>query len=249
MFQTLKSWFNSARTAQTDVRPNPRRFAPQLEALDDRLTPSVSVIGGHMIIHGTDINDTVSVTQSGGHYLVREQTNGYLAKAKLTEVPVVNVTGSILFDGRDGNDTFTNNTARACVAFGGNGNDTLIGGAGSDTLQGGLGADRLNGNNGNDDLDGGGDDGKFDYLNGGPGADRFRAYLDILVDLEPGSVRFSDGTVVGSTGQFEEGRPQAVVTIEYLVFGTILALENIVGVSGDLPAPPPPPPPPPPPKK
>ena len=74
----------------------------------------------------------------------------------------------IVFEGRDGNDTFTNNTSVPAVAYGGNGNDRLTGGVGSDELYGDDGNDVLLGNNGDDVLYGGNGN---DVLKGGAGND------------------------------------------------------------------------------
>ncbi|WP_315854051.1 calcium-binding protein [Gemmata palustris] len=224
MFQALKSWLTRTRTSDAPTRPNPHRFAPQVEPLQDRLTPSVTPFngsslivtgpivgtvtgdpvtvsvssGGNLVITGTNTADAVTVSQVGNLYKVSVANKvDRSLPPDVTSVPVASVTGVIAFDGKDGNDRFTNNTSRACVAFGGNGDDTLIGGTGGDLLRGGAGVDRLYGNNGNDDLDGGVGDSANDYLNGGPGNDRFRRdeywdtsviALDIPVDFEPGDV-------------------------------------------------------------
>jgi hypothetical protein len=72
-----------------------------------------------------------------------------------------NALTQIRFFGGDGNDTFTNNTAVASVASGGDGDDilnggggadTFFGGDGNDTLRGGAEGDSLFGNDGNDIL-------------------------------------------------------------------------------------------------
>jgi Ca2+-binding RTX toxin-like protein len=92
--------------------------------------------------------------------------------------------------GMDGDDSLTggnnndylNGGAGNDWLIGGNGNDTILGGAGGDTLLGGAGNDRLYGGTGEDELYGdsgndtldGGDDGAFDLLEGGSGADRFQ---------------------------------------------------------------------------
>jgi Ca2+-binding RTX toxin-like protein len=97
---------------------------------------------------------------------------------------------SLVFNGREGNDTLDGNgTSTPILAnggtgndllTGGNGNDTLNGDNGNDTLNGGAGADSLNGGAGNDVLNGGaGNDVLIgglgrDTLNGGAGNDIYR---------------------------------------------------------------------------
>jgi Ca2+-binding RTX toxin-like protein len=153
MFKTLKALLTASHPAKSPASPH--RFAPQLEALHDRLTPTVSVTNGHLVITGTNVADTVSVVQVGNFYRVEELSGVRAGTPSVTNVPVASVTGVIAFDGKDGNDRFTNNTARGSVAFGGSGNDTLNGGSGQDFFLGGDGDDRLDGRGGNDLLDGG----------------------------------------------------------------------------------------------
>jgi hypothetical protein len=74
----------------------------------------------------------------------------------------------IVFNGGNGDDSFTNATNIPCTANGGNGNDVLRGGSGDDFLVGGYGDDQLFGNDGNDTLWGSGD---ADVLWGGNGDD------------------------------------------------------------------------------
>lgn len=213
MFQALKSWL----TARTPSAPRtPQRFALQLEALHDRLTPTVSVVNGDLTIVGTNSSDTVSVAQVGNVYQVTE--NNPVDRSLppvVTSVPVASITGVIRFDGLDGNDTFTNYTTWACVANGGDGNDILIGGYGNDTLNGGRGDDRLYGGYGNDTLDGGD---HADFLDGGVGNDTLRggAGVDRLYgsigddDLDGGVNDYTDDYLEGGPGRdrFREERHQ-----------------------------------------
>lgn len=157
MFQTLKSWLTSTHTTQAVARPNPGRFAPQVEALPDRITPSVSIHpDGHLVIGGTSGDDTVTVVNNGSFYRVSEtRTDLYIPSTRVTDVPVSSVTGHISFYGFDGDDTFTNGTALQTYAYGGNGNDTLIGGSARDYLYGQADDDKLMGLGGSDNLYGG----------------------------------------------------------------------------------------------
>ena len=183
MFQTLKSWQSSTRTTQSSAESNPRRFTPNVEVLHDRITPTVSLVSGHLLIHGTPINDTVIVTQSGSVYRVWEDTNGYLSQPKVTEVPVAGVT-DMLFKGFDGDDSFTHFTALKTNAYGGNGKDRLVGGSGRDIFYGDSGDDTLMGLGGED------------YLYGGTGNDRLFSAGDRAFDL----VDWSDNHLDGGDG-------------------------------------------------
>jgi Ca2+-binding RTX toxin-like protein len=75
--------------------------------------------------------------------------------------------------GGAGNDSLRDWTVSFGVVTEG-GNDSMYGGDGNDNLQGGSGVDSLSGGAGNDVLDGGAD-GYADVLNGGSGADKFKA--------------------------------------------------------------------------
>src|SRR5262249_48853531 len=134
-----------------------REFRTRLgvESLESRLTPTggaslvqVSLTGGVLYIAGTSQNDVVEVDDVTGQIVVhiQGQSDRTFADSRVR---------GVVFSGRDGDDSFTNNTALTCVAFGGNGNDTLIGGTLRDYLFGGAGDDRLVGNGGNNYLIGG----------------------------------------------------------------------------------------------
>lgn len=180
MFKTLKSWL-AAKTPH--AARTPHRFAPQVEALQDRITPTVTVSGGNLSISGTPYADTVSVSVDRWGILFEvKESNSQTPFQKTTRVPVVNVTGIITFQGGDGDDTFDNITSRASFAEGGNGNDTLRGGlaqvrnefhgqAGNDVLYGGRGSDYLYGGDGNDWCFAGLDDVAYNLLDGGNGHD------------------------------------------------------------------------------
>jgi Ca2+-binding RTX toxin-like protein len=87
--------------------------------------------------------------------------------------------GSVIADGRDGNDVVDASVlATGVTLVGGTGDDSLTGGSGDDLLSGDAGQDLLNGRAGNDQASGGaGDDTIFggagsDQLSGGAGNDR-----------------------------------------------------------------------------
>lgn len=89
--------------------------------------------------------------------------------------------GNDWLHGGDGNDNLQGFSGLDSL-FGGDGNDFLSGGSGDDKLYGGDGLDHLYGMTGDDELDGG-QDGYADILNGGAGADKFKAewYFDLVV--------------------------------------------------------------------
>ena len=173
MFKTLRALTASVRSARTPARPAPRRFAPQVEPLSDRVMPAVYLIGGHLIIHSTAGNDVVSVDPQGTDFKVRENGKG-------TTIPAAAFTGDIVFKGFGGHDRFLNATARRSTAYGGDGNDTLTGGSGSDTFYGEAGNDSLMGAAGSDTLSGGdGNDRLYSgYDRHHPGTDTASNYLD-----------------------------------------------------------------------
>lgn len=78
----------------------------------------------------------------------------------------------IIFEGFSGDDDFWNSTPVPCIAYGGDGNDTLLGGWSDDELHGGKGQDFIAGRSGKDDLFG---DGGSDYLYGGTDNDYLKA--------------------------------------------------------------------------
>lgn len=163
MFQNLKSWLISDRTA----KPTPRRFVPQLESLHDRLVPTVFVnSGGDLQINSGEGNDVVTVSMnyvlptsrgdrggSSGIPEVNLNTFRVVENGVTTDVRVDQVFGGkIVFRGNGGNDRFENRTMARVSADGGTGDDTLIGGSAADLIFGNLGADVITGNGGADEL-------------------------------------------------------------------------------------------------
>jgi Ca2+-binding RTX toxin-like protein len=143
----------------------------ELDRLEDRTTPSVSVVAGNLVIVGTTGNDNVVVSRRGDNFRVRD--NGVI-----TEFAASSVTGNVQFTGDAGNDGFWNFTRLASDVdagagndrvYGGHGIDTIDGGEGNDvlsagfdslgsTITGGLGADYILGSRGNDTIVAGGAD-------------------------------------------------------------------------------------------
>jgi Ca2+-binding RTX toxin-like protein len=118
------------------ARTNAPRARLELDRLEERATPTASVVAGNLVIVGTTRNDIVSVIRRGDNFRVRE--NG-----TVTEFAASSVTGNIQFTGDDGNDYFVNFTRIASVVDAGAGNDKVFGGFGADTIKGGLGDDYL----------------------------------------------------------------------------------------------------------
>ena len=128
---------------------------------------------GELLIEGSSSDDSVVVTQERGTVSVdyAGTTTRYSGVR------------TIRFLGRDGNDLFVNHTSLPSVAYGNQGNDTLVGGRSSDNLFGGPGNDLLRGREGDDALHG---DHGDDRLEGGEGDDDLRGWYgkDVLFGNE-----------------------------------------------------------------
>jgi Ca2+-binding RTX toxin-like protein len=166
-----RGWKGKVREAQQQLRRN--RFALYLEALGDRILPSVtaSFVGGAgvLTVFGDSRDNNIVVSRdTAGHLLV----NGGAVRV-LGGVPTVANTALIAVFGQGGNDTIAldeiNGVLPRALLFGGDGNDTLTGGSGNDLLFGQAGNDVLFGKGGNDLLFGGAGD---DVLTGGAGDDQ-----------------------------------------------------------------------------
>lgn len=148
-----------------------------------------------VLVDGSNINDVAFVADASGDRIsvtLNSETE-FFEKSDVER---------ILFQGRSGNDQFTNATDISSFAYGHSGNDILRGGNGNNWMQGGAGNDRLfggdrndliRGNDGNDEIDGGlrhdrifGNDGSDlivgsqgrDVLDGGDGQDSIFGGLD-----------------------------------------------------------------------
>lgn len=158
-------------------------FRPQVECLEDRSLPSVTVHltpEGVLKVMGTATGDRLRVSETP------EMVSVFANRvADSTTVPLrfvagfaVQDVGQVHVDCLEGNDevTLALPTLGATVlagpgndtVIGGNGDDNLFGSTGDDSLFGSLGSDRLYGERGNDGLDGGDGD---DDIYGGDGAD------------------------------------------------------------------------------
>ena len=117
---------------------------------------------GQVVIGGTNSADVARVTQSG-------DTVTFTQEGFNTETFNTSEVSSILFVGLSGDDFFENTTSIPSIAFGQNGNDTLIGGNGADRLFGNGNDDIIRGNGGDDFVVAGIGD---DNLDAGAGNDR-----------------------------------------------------------------------------
>jgi Ca2+-binding RTX toxin-like protein len=177
MFRTLKNLVApTTAKARTNVRKTTRLG---VEALERRHQPSVTMTLGvqnglsTLFLTGSNRSDScfVSTVRDAAGVLkvqVLSSTKGEPITAMRIDTVNASAVRQIVFHGGAGDDYFVNQTAIPCIAYGDDGDDTLIGGSGNDVLLGGAGNDVLNGGDGNDILYGG--DGN-DRLFGGKGAD------------------------------------------------------------------------------
>ena len=170
MFRKLYAMATKTQTTRGE-RPS-RRFVPNVEALDDRWQPSVSVLNGDLYVFGSSGADSVQVSYGGAGVVVVE--NG------VSHTFAVASGRTLHFRGYEGNDSLQNDTALRLdadlgagsdVAYGGIGSDTILGGAGNDYIDGRGGEDYIHGDDGDDWLMAGTDT-NFNYLDGGAGNDR-----------------------------------------------------------------------------
>jgi hypothetical protein len=153
-------------------KPNPGRFLPAFESLDERILPAITATFapgvGILTVFGDAQNNTIVVSRdAAGKILV----NGGDVAIHGGTATVAN-TALIQVLGQAGDDLISLDEANGALPsanlFGGAGNDTLIGGSGNDLLFGQAGNDALLGKGGNDSLFGGAGD---DVLTGGTGTD------------------------------------------------------------------------------
>jgi Ca2+-binding RTX toxin-like protein len=151
----------------------PRRFVPNLEALGERILPSVTA----SFSSGTGVLSVLGDSRDNNIVVSRDAAGNILVNGGSITVtggvPTVANTALIQVFGLAGNDQISLDEANGALPsanlFGGDGNDTLIGGSGNDLLFGQAGNDILLGKGGNDQLFGG--DGN-DILTGGAGDDQ-----------------------------------------------------------------------------
>src|SRR5262249_41949111 len=116
----------------------PRRVAcarPRLDQLEDRNTPSVSLVGTNLLITGTARVDNVLVTKVtvNGVATIRVNEGGTKTDTDFSKVTTIE------FNGGDGNDHFVSLVSLKTTANGQGGNDVISTGGGDDTINGGAG--------------------------------------------------------------------------------------------------------------
>ncbi len=141
------------------------------------LTFEDGVINLRANVAGTDTNQAI-VTEVGD-LLIVTFSDGTTTQTQTFNRADVKFIG---FIGGGGSDTFVNNSSVRSVAYGIDGNDTLIGGSAGDILKGGSGDDVVEGRGGRDDLAG---NGGVDVIRGGRGANVLR--IDALDMIESGT--------------------------------------------------------------
>src|SRR5262249_46928892 len=131
-----------ARTGRKQFGGN--RFVPNLEALADRIVPTVTAIlrGGTLLsVIGDALDNTITISRdAGGTILVN---NGQVPI--LGGTPTVGNTAAIIRNGLAGNDKLTldetNGALPRAIISGGDGDDVLTGGSGDDFIRGNAGND------------------------------------------------------------------------------------------------------------
>ncbi len=136
-----------ARSVSSRWRKNPwqGRFVPSLEALGERVLPSVtatfSAATGVLTVMGDAQDNNVAVSRNAGGTIL---VNGGAVAVQGGTATVAN-TRRIQVFGLGGNDNLSLNEANGALPGadldGGDGNDTITGGSGNDTLTGGAGND------------------------------------------------------------------------------------------------------------
>lgn len=151
LIEAVNVWSgNASRSKRSQAASSTRRkrtFVPIHEQLENR-SLLAAIVNGTLYIHGTAGDDVVNVAYVAGKINVVENGKAQsFDRASIT-------TNKIWFMGNNGNDKYdaSKTTGIQNVAYGGDGNDTLIGGDGHDVLCGDKGNDYLSGGYGNDSL-------------------------------------------------------------------------------------------------
>jgi len=173
---------------------------------------------GQVLIGGTNADDVAQVTQSGSAITVTQQGFG-------SRTFNVNDVNSIFFVGLSGNDFFNNQSSINSVAYGQNGNDTLIGGSGNDRLVGNGGNDDLRGSGGNDVIIAGIGS---DQVDAGAGNDRVLGIAGTNT-IEGGA---GDDTIYGGNDSLLEapGMTEFMLKVETTPFPVAQAMMLLAGM-------------------
>jgi uncharacterized protein YkwD len=179
------------------------RFRPELETLEARSLPAITLVSGVLTITGTTAADDATIRVQGSQVIARmTYPSGGSTAVEQQSYSAASVI-SYSFFGDLGDDKFVNESALPGVASGKKGNDYLEGGSGSDTLRGGGGNDTLVGFTGDDLLQG---KGGIDYVFGMPGNDNLTGDVgnDFLYG-GTGTDTFSDADGSNTTDQESDG--------------------------------------------
>jgi hypothetical protein len=183
----VRKWLRGSGKRRATVR-KPRWPRLGLEALDDRIVPSVtatfSTATGVLTVAGDDLDNTIVVSRNAaGTILVNNGAvviqGGPATLANTSKVLVTGGAGNDVLtldetngglpqaslDGGAGNDVLNGGAVAVAPGFVSS-FDTLLGGAGDDTINGGAGDEFINGGTGNDTLFGGAGDDRFSWSPG-----------------------------------------------------------------------------------
>lgn len=147
----------------------------------------ITIENGYLIIHGTQLDDRIHVSEAGGVIdVIMITPQGTLSESIVRFNLNETVTGipAITIYGYQGNDVIINDTDIESVIIGGWGHDRILGGLVHDGIDGGLGADVIFGSSGEDFI--GGHHGN-DIISGGfppPGAFTYPGKFNISAFLE-----------------------------------------------------------------
>jgi Ca2+-binding RTX toxin-like protein len=177
MFSSFLTKVFGPKSRRASRAVTPGRFRPRLEALGDRLLPSIDLVNGVLIVNGSNYADVVYVSEPASGYVRVQHTELYPGGSYYEQkvYPAAAVTGGIWVR-TYGDDDYVDNQLDATGpglafrAFGGTGYDRLYGsnsGIG-DYLYGEGESDEIEGRGGPDFLSGGAGD---NTLVGGPGID------------------------------------------------------------------------------
>ncbi|MGN6756469.1 MAG: hypothetical protein ACTHMJ_08775 [Thermomicrobiales bacterium] len=147
----------TATSTPTDTPTATATSTPTNTATPTPTATSTPTAGAQLIPDACDANKTaLLVLGSGGNDTIQILKAGGNVQVKVNNVSLGTFapTGSIIVDGRDGNDTITvaSNIAQPTILYGGAGNDSLSSGNSKGILFGGDGNDTLMSGNGRDIL-------------------------------------------------------------------------------------------------
>ncbi|WP_020472909.1 DUF4394 domain-containing protein [Zavarzinella formosa] len=174
---TFRAWDQTDGHADgasgVDVSANGEFSAYSSETATSSITiQDIGLVGGSLVISGTDGNDIITVSPNVKPNVKPGQLNVTINGTLAGTYDLADITCGIIIHGYAGNDRITvaPTVAIDTAICGDTGNDTLTGGAGDDLLDGGKGNDSLVGGKGDDTYrfaDGWGVDKFVEAVNGG----------------------------------------------------------------------------------